>query len=64
MGRYTVDHNEQVYPEYSKALADSVICILELSLHDGGVDLDKDDSSQTGEDHSASVNALISNIGT
>jgi hypothetical protein len=44
-GERTVDYNEQIDTKDSESFADAVICVLELALHDGGVDLDDDDSA-------------------
>jgi hypothetical protein len=45
LGELTVDYNEQVDTKNSETLADAVICVLELALHDSGVDLDDDNSA-------------------
>jgi hypothetical protein len=53
--RRTVDHHEEVNPENSKSLANSVICVLELALHDSSINLDDDDAAKTGEYHPVSL---------
>ena len=54
--RRTVDQTkvaecEEVDSENGEALSDSVVGELELSLHDGCVDLDDDDAEETPEEH-------------
>lgn len=49
-----VPNNEEVDSKDRKPLADSIVGILELPLHDRRVDLNQDDPTQTGEDHLSS----------
>jgi hypothetical protein len=47
----TEDDNKEIYSQNREPLADSIIRMLEESLHDGSVDLHHDDSRQTGKEH-------------
>lgn len=55
----TVANNKDVDADNSKCLADSVVGVLELSLHDGAVDLGGDDAADTEQQHPASALAPL-----
>lgn len=52
--KLTIDDDKEIDAQYREALADLVVGVLEVALHDGGVDLDDNDAHQTGEDHPVS----------
>jgi hypothetical protein len=47
----TVCDDKEIDSQNSEALADFIVGILELSLHDRRIDLDDHDSSQASENH-------------
>lgn len=47
----TICDNEEVDAKDSKAFSNLVIAVLELSLHDSGIDFDYNDTTQTSKDH-------------
>lgn len=49
--RRTVGDDKEVDSQHGKALANLVVGVLELALHDGRVDLDEHDARETGDDH-------------
>lgn len=59
---HTVDHGEEVNPQDSKAFADLVVGILELSLHDRGIDFDNDNASETSQDHPGKLSVAYCGI--
>ena len=48
----TVTHDEEINSQNSKALANTIIRVLELALHDSSEDLDEHDSRQSADKHS------------
>ena len=58
----TIGNNEEVYSKYRETLADSVVCILKFPLHNRSVDFDKDNASQSSDNHPSNFRLADSHL--
>lgn len=50
-GERTVTDDEKINTQNGKSFPNTVVRVLKLTLHDGSVDFDENNTSETGEDH-------------
>lgn len=51
----TVRDDKEIDAEDGEAFSDAIVCVLEQTLHDRGVDFDDDDAAEASEHHSVVV---------